>query len=323
LLASARRHALRGMRARATELEHDDAALQLGTMLEHLAKAYLASLHPTLLIDSKQFDFSSLLRLASQGQRVKPGHVLKTVGMRDALVRIGSIQAPSHGSAGADFAKRFDPLLQARNGVAHIGHDGGRADEVAQLAVQGAQAILAMMGRPLEELFGDYTAAAEALLSEHGTKVHQLVTLKVASAKRSFDERYADLDPQQRASELEARDRMTTISLAEEHDRLATTCPACQRTGILSGSAELDWETVEIEVDGVIQPFVGIGEARAVLFADAYRCPVCGLRLQGREQLVEARLQIEVSLGPAFVETLEAIYAERDAELEPGEEPDQ
>ncbi len=45
--------------------------------------------------------------------------------------------------------------MQARNGVAHVGDDGGRADEVAQLAVQGAAEILGMMGRSLGELFGD------------------------------------------------------------------------------------------------------------------------------------------------------------------------
>ena len=125
LLASARRHAMRGMRARsAGDGEHDDAALQLGTMLEHLAKAYLASLHPTLILEDR-FDLFSTLQQVGLGHRGKPGHVLKTVGIYEALTRIGIIQSPSTPGAGKAFAARFERVLQARNGVAHAGQDGG------------------------------------------------------------------------------------------------------------------------------------------------------------------------------------------------------
>ncbi len=96
--------------------------------------------------------------------------------MQGTLERIGTIQAAGNRGAGSSFAKRFDLVLQARNGVAHIGDDGGLADEVAQLAVRGANEILQMMGRSIAELFGDYTDAAKSLLSEHSTKVQQLVT---------------------------------------------------------------------------------------------------------------------------------------------------
>src|SRR4051812_22507216 len=83
LFASAQRHAARAFRARAHD-DHQDAALQFGVMLEHLAKAHLVAIHPTLLLE-RNFDFATLLRLAGQGQRVKPGHVLKTIGLRVAL----------------------------------------------------------------------------------------------------------------------------------------------------------------------------------------------------------------------------------------------
>jgi hypothetical protein len=295
------------MRARSNS-EHDDAALQLGTMLEHLAKAYLASLHPTLVMDSKGFDFSSLLRLAGHGQRVKPGHVLKTVQLMEALIRIGSMQAAGNEGAGRTFASRFDLVAQARNGVAHAGDDGGRADEVAQLAVQGAHEILSLMGRTLGDLFGDYTVPAEALRDEHATKVQQQVTLLVARARQAFAERYVTTAEAPRVSQLDAMDRQTAVELADDPSRIPVICPVCNRTGILSGSADLDWPQVELEQDGEPLPFVSIGPPRAVLFADAYRCPVCGLRLMGLEQLVEAGLEPEVELPSEEVARLEYQY---------------
>ncbi|MCW2675665.1 MAG: hypothetical protein JWR70_705 [Modestobacter sp.] len=68
-------------------------------MLEHLAKAYLVGFHPTLVLE-KNFDFPTLLRLAGQGQRVKPGHILKTIGLRVALERIGEMEAGGTPGAG-------------------------------------------------------------------------------------------------------------------------------------------------------------------------------------------------------------------------------
>ncbi len=46
-----------------------------------------------------------------------------------------------------------------------------------------------------------------------------------------------------------------------------------------------------------------------MLFADEFRCPVCGLRLRGREQLEEAGLGTAVELGAAQVEDMEAPFA--------------
>ncbi|NIH69925.1 hypothetical protein [Modestobacter marinus] len=320
LFESAQRHASRGLRARAGS-EHDDASLQLGIMLEHLAKAYLASLHPTLVMDSK-FDFSSLLRLAGQGQRVKPGHVLKTVGMWEALVRIGTIQATGNDGAGKTFANRFTLVFQARNGVAHIGDDGGLADEVAQLAVQGADEILVLMGRSLSELFGDFTSVAEGLRDQHGTKVQQRVALLVARAKQVFKERYGDLPAEQRATELAATDKVAAVGIEDEHDRAATPCPACERVGILSGSADLDWNAEEtVTEEG--HSFFTIGHPRAVLFPTAFRCPSCGLRLQGGEELAAVALDANLELGPAQLESLEAHYAHLDTQLDVPPDADQ
>ena len=76
LLASAKRHAARGLRAR-DQGDHDDACLQSGIMLEHLAKARLALLHPALLLED-----------------------VAEVGLRALLGAVESAQAARHVVAG-------------------------------------------------------------------------------------------------------------------------------------------------------------------------------------------------------------------------------
>jgi hypothetical protein len=153
LFSSAQRHAVRAFRARASD-DHPDAALQFGVMLEHLAKAFLVGLHPTLLLE-RNFDFPTLLLLAGQGQRVKPGHVLKTIGLRVALERIGEMKARGAQGAGKAFANQFDTVVQARDGVVHVGAHSGGVDDVAQSAIQAATEILRLMNRSDEEFFTD------------------------------------------------------------------------------------------------------------------------------------------------------------------------
>jgi hypothetical protein len=327
LLTSARRHAARGMRARAAG-EPDDASLQLGIMLEHLAKAYLASLHPTLLADNP-LDFLSLARLAGQGQRVTPGHSLRTVGLQVALQRIGILQNPGNKGTATAFAKRFELVLEARNGVAHIGDDGGVADSVAQTAVQGADELLQLMGHSLDEVFGDYTAAARSLLDEHATAVHQLVTLLIARAKRTFNDQYPIPHQEEQAAELRAMDRMTMRDPEHEPSRHAAPCPACGHVGTLSGSPILHVEPVEPGTDPAgITSYLGDAqvEVTVALSADSFRCPICGLRLQGREQLDEAKMPTQVPGRPAVIEDVtdyfQQLASEYDsADEDPGTEP--
>ena len=304
LFAAATRHAHRGLRARSDE-EHDDACLQLGIMLEHLAKAYLAQLHPTLLIEDR-FDFSSLVRLAGLGDRLGPGATLKTVGLQGALQRIGMLQAPGNRKNGEPFdSRRLLPVLHARNGVAHVGEDGGAADEVAQLAISGAQEILQLMGRALGDLFGEYTEAAEALLDEHASAVRQLVTLLLVRARTAFQKRFAGTNQAQ----VSAIDRHTRATAEGDDTQYAVECPACHRLGLLVGSLDLvvHSETPEQAADPSAPP------ATVVLVVESFRCPACGLRLHGGEQLAEAQLPASiVELRPARDEDI--LWFLRDAQ---------
>lgn len=307
LLASAQGHAVRAFRARAND-DHHDAALQFGVMLEHLAKAYLVGFHPTLVLE-RNFDFSALLRLVGQGQRVKPGHVLKTIGLRVALERFGEMEAGGAPGTGKKHADRFEPVLQARDGVAHIGAYGGAADEVAELAVRGASEILRALDRTLEDFFGDWAAPARALLDEHATKVHQLVQLRLSLARDAFTQRFTGLDDQDRSLQLAALDvRPATVA---DDTKLAVACPACAQHGILTGIDDIDFEADWDVEDG--DSFISGVTATVVLNASAFSCPVCGLRLHGIEQLSEAGFDAVVELREATDEDLETYESDRQA----------
>jgi len=307
LYASAQRHAVRAFRARAND-DNGDAALQFGVMLEHLAKAYLVGLHPTLVLE-RNFDFPTLLRLAGQGQRVRPGHVLKTIGLRGALERFGEMEAAGAPGAGKKYADRFELLMQARDGVAHVGDPGAAADTVAELAVRGAVEILGKINRTQGMFFDDWSAPARALLDEHATKVHQLVQLRLSLARDAFTQRFSGLDEQHRDAQLTTLDvRPATVA---DDTKLAITCPACTQHGVLTGTHDIDFEP-DWDDEGGESFLIGVF-ATVVLNADAFTCPVCGLRLHGTEQLTEAGLTTTVELREATVEDLEAYESDRQA----------
>src|SRR5260370_41632775 len=79
----------------ALEAHHDQqfgrAALYAGTALEHLAKSCLASRSPALVTELRdERSFGSLVRLLGLTEVKAPARPLRTVGLRDAVARVGS-----------------------------------------------------------------------------------------------------------------------------------------------------------------------------------------------------------------------------------------
>ncbi len=67
-------------------------------------------------------------------------------------------------------------------------------------------------------------------------------------------------------------------------------------------------------------------EVTVALSAESFRCPVCGLRLLGREQLDEAELPTRVPGRPAVIEDVTDYFQELASEYDsadddPGPEP--
>ena len=122
------------------EDERDIAVLHCGISVEHLLKAFLASKHPSLLVDAK--DFSSLLYAIGEGERTSiDEHQTKSIGASECFKRVAQfINLPAT-------QQQAEPIFSARNGVAHLGiHQIETTDETIAVAVRIVDTILTALG---------------------------------------------------------------------------------------------------------------------------------------------------------------------------------
>lgn len=116
LQESAQRWTAGGLAAFSEGEDIDFAVHHLGVALEHLLKAYLASLHPALVVDTNDFD--SMLHATGHGSRTKrPSSRTKTIGLAAAFNRVKKLLPKKITVTDV----QFEPVLAARNGVAHAG----------------------------------------------------------------------------------------------------------------------------------------------------------------------------------------------------------
>jgi hypothetical protein len=74
------------------EDERDMAVLHCGIAVEHLLKAFLASKHPSLLVDGR--DFSSLLHAVGEGAYATVDeHLTKSIGALECFRRVAQLTA--------------------------------------------------------------------------------------------------------------------------------------------------------------------------------------------------------------------------------------
>lgn len=85
--------------------------------LEHLAKAYLCTMNPALLVELRNGSFDSLLHLTGHGAKAKKPSP-RTINGREAVERIKKV-LPSL-SLPKD---RLDQLIDVRDGVVHVRAD--------------------------------------------------------------------------------------------------------------------------------------------------------------------------------------------------------
>jgi hypothetical protein len=185
-----------------------------------------------------------------------------------------------------------------------MGDAGRDHDEVAQRAVRGASVLLGLLGDTLEDFFGEYSSAANALLDARSTEVHQRVELKKSRARELFDARFGDLAAPRREEEFALIN--VQASLQGDDTRVAHVCPACEQTGVLSGLSDLEVDVDGELVDGEAQT-VMIG-ADIVLTCNTFRCPFCSLMLHGQEELTDAELPLRVPVRGANDDDLQAYF---------------
>lgn len=126
--------------------------LNAGISIEHLAKARLASIHPSLVADPKHFP--SILLLAQAPPDQLPPPVFKTITVTEALSRCQSI-TPALGALHPALAR----VIGHRNGGAHAGLvERERVSDDVTAVTQAIEIFLHELQVGRESFYGSFFA---------------------------------------------------------------------------------------------------------------------------------------------------------------------
>jgi len=276
----------------------------IGVATEHLLKAYLASLHPAHIVEERHWE-SLLHATGHAGRSGIPRSRTRTIGLKTAFDRVKRLLPKISVSA-----QEFEPVLAARNGVAHVGHhDDGEARAVLTTVIRLAVPVLAAI-EELNEVddwaegyWGSYGQLRDDLLDERTTELRLGLTAKIARAKRTFLDRLAGIEGTQRSAMVETIGAHNPYPWHADHEQRAESCPACEGRGWVRGHVSIDWED---DGDG--------GGPCVTAYPDGYECAVCSLSL-GREELelleLDAPIRLDGEDAYEWLQPDEDLYRDR------------
>jgi hypothetical protein len=274
LFDSARRWAHAGLDAYAQqEPDHDFAVHHVAVALEHLAKAYLCSVHPTLIAAP---DFDSLLHLVDQGAHAsRPAHRVRTIGMADANQRVRQLLKTAYSYDGNP---SNDPVLAARNGVAHAGlWPPEEARRVLALAVRRVDAILAALDRGRESFWGGHADITAKIVDEAIADITLRVEARIRAARERYAERFSSLSQEARQAVISVlAESSPPFDVNFETERYR--CRACGNQAWLGGFTETRFDLAYFDT-----PCGEAAKAIVVFNPLMFHCSVCDLDLNDDE----------------------------------------
>lgn len=212
---------------------YDFAVHHAGIAAEHLLKAYLATLHPALIVEARHFD--SLLHATGHGAHASiPAIQAKTIGLVEAHGRVLQIlrkQIPISKQA-------LEPVANARNGVAHSGvHDVAEVQTVFTTCLRLIDPLLADLKIAPDIYWGSYMPLHDRLIEERVRAARIRLESELAKARAVFEQRYGHLASKDREIVLATVTQHTNIYINHSQHR---PCPACGSNGWLIGDTHTD-----------------------------------------------------------------------------------
>jgi predicted RNA-binding Zn-ribbon protein involved in translation (DUF1610 family) len=179
-------------------------------------------------------------------------------------------------------------VLDARNGILHVGlSPEPDAENVIGQVARAAELLLPKLTRTPADFWGNFHGAIMGRLDRRSTAISNRVADKLASSK----ERWEQLQSRLGESAAEAlQHAAANVKLDEDQELLA--CPVCGTEGVASGSVEVQ-EEPEADHDGDYWYISGVSLI-PIMHVDTFRCPVCGLYLEGEEELKVADIDTEL-----------------------------
>lgn len=253
--------------------EHEHFYLFAGVALEHATKSSLARLNVAFIADN--FATSRALFYAEEDASKVPVSA-RTIGGAEAVKRAATF-VPQFAEHQVAVAK----LMDSRNGLAHLGLHG--SSDHGQALADMARAITSLLQIDADEFWGPHAELIRTVIDETVDARSKVVATKIRAAQRRFRERFGSLDEAERRVVLATRGAWRTSDL-ESH---TCVCPACDQKAMMSGE---NVEQYDVDVDHRENIILSAGlflEFRA----QSFLCAICGLELEGAEELSAAGLE--------------------------------
>lgn len=297
LARSARFHARQALSKFTSETDSDrlQAAIGTGSATELLAKAYVASVEPTLL--TERADRDSLLVLAGKGhiaEGVDPTQI-RTISATTALSLTKHLLRGSFPYQPAT----DDVVLAVRNAAIHL---GVVSEKSLIPAVRSMTRLVKSLLSPLDidpqEFWGDVRRLSDQLVKEALDEVRVVVSAKRTAALMRFQRLTRGLDSAAREAVLSTLSGREVAS-EREHNEMEP-CPVCEQYGWLGCDVYYGATETEFEPDG---NYAGTWTDR-IAVPVVFECPVCRFKIENQE-LEQFGFKRQIELDP-----IEGYYAD-------------
>lgn len=286
LEASAKDFANRALRA---YLHADNRVILMNAAcsMEHLGKAFLASLHPVLLVEVKGGNLDSLLHLSGYSSKARSPFP-RTIGSREVLSRVQyalpALDVP---------ASPLHRLIDVRDGIVHIGFLSDANTRESLIAfLRYSNALYDELDVSLNGRWGEHGELVHSLISQSLTEIEHEVQRKIAAAKVHHHELMAKIPTTRRQLVRydKQRESYYTIDLLPGEERIVTiACPACNHAiANCTGVTEINFNA-DIPGEGdtqIISPY-----AFRLFRANRLVCGACELSLDNPDELKAAGMQ--------------------------------
>ncbi|MET7847645.1 hypothetical protein ABZT48_05250 [Streptomyces avermitilis] len=258
--------------------EYDEFALHGGVAVERLAKAVLVKKNPIYLVEMRNGN-SDLLLYFGGHLEIEPEKV-RTVGANEALKRLRRM-----GVLPPD--PKLDLLIELRNGTAHT-TVGDQAKALLPTLAENIEALLKAIQIPLHQFWERWTSTVNVVVDRHRNEVQRDVEIRIKLARHLFADRFKNLPAEIKERALQKEEdivRGIKINSANGALALASTmpCPACDADA-------------RVELLPISEVPVG-----ASLRPESLSCRLCGLNLNGREEIEAAGVGDNTFVVPPIV----------------------